>query len=108
MGFADNIAQGRNPNYTRPNYGDGHRQSFHHSRVALGATGHWIHLASVTAPLVIGEVIKDPEKRWRAMRLVAVVAAVASEAVWTHRLSKDRRKDEEAREALHACAERSL
>ncbi len=108
MSFAENIAQGRNQNYPRANFGDGHRQSFHHSRVALGATGHWIHLASVTAPLVIGEIVKDPEKRWRALRPASVAAALASEAVWTHRLTKDRRKDEEAREALKSCAERSL
>jgi len=39
------------------------------SRTSLGAAGHWIHLAAVAAPLIIGEVIKDPDKRWRALRL---------------------------------------
>src|SRR5580700_7946503 len=74
----------------------GNRQSFRHPRTSLGAAGHWIHLVAVAAPLVIGEVIKDPDKRWRALRLASVCAALASEAVWTHRLSKDRQKDEES------------
>jgi hypothetical protein len=108
MSFAENIARGRTSNYPRDNYAGAHRQAFHHSRTSLGATGHWIHLASVTAPLVIGELVKDPEKRWRWMRIASVAAALASEALWTHKLAKDRRKDEEAREALHACAERSI
>jgi hypothetical protein len=79
------------------------RQQFHHPRTSLGAAGHWIHLAAVTAPLVIGEVIKDPDKRWRALRIVSVGAALASEALWTHRLSKERQKDEESHAALEAC-----
>jgi hypothetical protein len=82
------------------------RQQFRHPRTSLGAAGHWIHLAAVAAPLVIGEVIKDPDKRWRALRLASVGAALASEAVWTHRLSKDRKKDEESHAALDACHDR--
>jgi len=81
------------------------RQPIYHPRTSLGAAGHWIHLGAVTAPLVIGELITDPDKRWRALRLVSVVAAVASEAVWTHRIAKERQKDEEARTALRSCKE---
>lgn len=81
------------------------RQPFHHPRTSLGVAGHWIHLAAVAAPLVIGEVVKDPEQRWRALRLASVGAALASEAVWTHRLMKERQKDEEARAALKECSE---
>jgi hypothetical protein len=97
-----------NPPEARATYPDAPhtRQQFHHPRTSLGAAGHWIHLAAVTAPLVIGEVIKDPDKRWRALRLVSVGAALASEAVWTHRLSKDRKRDEESHAALDACHER--
>jgi hypothetical protein len=83
-----------------------HRQQFHHPRTSLGAAGHWIHLAAVAAPLVIGEVIKDPDKRWRALRLASVAAALASEAVWTHRLSKDRQRDEDSHAALDECRDR--
>jgi hypothetical protein len=82
------------------------RQPFHHPRTSLGAAGHWIHLGAIAAPLVIGEVIKDPDKRWRALRLASVGAALASEAVWTHRLSKERQKDEESHAALEACNDR--
>jgi hypothetical protein len=83
-----------------------YRQSFHHPRTSLGAAGHWIHLLSVAAPLVIAEVIKDPDKKWRAMRLASVGAALASEALWTHRLSKERQKDEESHAALESCHDR--
>jgi hypothetical protein len=82
------------------------RQPFHHPRTSLGAAGHWIHLAAIAAPLVIGEVIKDPDARWRALRLASVGAALASEAVWTHRLSKERQKDEESHAALESCHDR--
>jgi hypothetical protein len=89
--------------YAEPPYP---KQQFRHARTSLGAAGHWIHLAAVAAPLVIGEVIKDPDKRWRALRLASVGAALASEAVWTYRLSKDRQKDEDSHAALEACRDR--
>ena len=82
------------------------RQSFRHSRTSLGAAGHWIHLIGVLAPLVIGEMITDPNARWRALRLSAVGTAVLSEAVWTHRLMKEREKDEDSRAALKSCSDR--
>ncbi len=63
------------------------RKPFHHPHTSLGASGHWIHLLSIAAPLVIGEVVKDPEPRWRALLLPSGGAAIASEAVWTYRLS---------------------
>jgi hypothetical protein len=97
-----NRYQTRTPYPAAPN----NRQAFHHPRTSLGAAGHWIHLATVAAPLVIAEVIKDPDKKWRALRLVSVGGAIASEAIWTHRLSKDRQKDEEAHAALESCKER--
>jgi hypothetical protein len=82
------------------------RQPFHHPRTSLGTAGHWIHLLSVAAPLVIGEVIKDSDKRWRALRGVSVGAALLSEGVWTYRLAQERKKDEEAHAALKECSER--
>ena len=93
------------PRVTYPTAGQG-RQPIYRPHTYLGAAGHWIHLAGVAAPLVIAEVIKDPNARWRALRLASVGAAIASEAVWTHRLIKEREKDEEARAALKSCAER--
>ena len=76
---------------------DGNRQSFQHSRASLGVAGHWVHLLAVLSPLVIGEVVKDPEKKWRAIRMASVGTAIASEALWTHRLLQ-RREEEEGRE----------
>jgi hypothetical protein len=79
------------------------RQPFHKSHTSLGAAGHLLHLGMVAAPLIIGEAIHDCEKRWRAMRMVPVLGAIASEVLWTAKLSHDRKKEEEARAALQEC-----
>ena len=79
------------------------KQAFHHSHTSLGAAGHLLHMGMVAAPLIIGELIMDTEKKWRAMRLVPVIGAIASEGIWTYRLAQDRRRDEEARAALRDC-----
>lgn len=81
------------------------RQQFRHAHTSLGATGHLLHIGMVAAPLVIGEVIHDPEKRWRAMRIVPVLGALASEALWTMKISHDRQREEESRAALESCRE---
>ena len=108
MSFVETAQRSRSQQYGRSDTGGTpHRgPAFHHPRTSLGATGHWIHIAAVAAPLVIGELVQDAQKRWRYLRLASVAAAIASEAVWTHRLSKDRQKDEDAREALAACHDR--
>lgn len=82
------------------------RRSIHKPNTSLGATGHWIHLLTVAAPLVIAEVIKDPDKKWRALRLASVGGALLSEAAWTLKISHDRHKAEEARAALEECQDR--
>jgi len=76
------------------------RQQFRKPRTSLGVAGHWIHLLAVLSPLVIGEVIKDPEKKWRAIRLASVGMALASEALYTQRVMKQR---EEADERSQEC-----
>jgi len=101
----DQLTLGYPPRVTYPNAGHAHPPMYR-PHTYLGAAGHWIHLASVAAPLVIAEIIKDPNARWRALRLVSVGAAIASEAVWTHRLIKEREMDEEARAALKSCSNR--
>jgi hypothetical protein len=85
--------------YNPPGYSQ--RQAFHHPRTSLGATGHWIHMATVAAPLIIPELTKDPEKRWRYLRLTSVGAAIASEIAWTAKLSQERKKDEACVAASH-------
>ena len=84
-------------------YAHAARRSISRPHTSMGAAGHWIHLLSVAAPLVIAEVIKDPDKKWRALRLASVGGALLSEAVWTLRLSHDRRREEESRAALEDC-----
>jgi formyltetrahydrofolate hydrolase len=89
------------PNY-HPSYlgAQPARQAYHHPRTSLGATGHWVKTVGILSPLVIGELVKDPEKRWRYVRLATVATALLSEALWTHRI---RKKREEAREHELAC-----
>ena len=82
------------------------RQSFHHSHTSLGAAGHLLHMGMVAAPLVIGEVVHDSDKRWRAMRIVPVIGALASEALWTLKISRDRKREEADHAALESCHER--
>jgi hypothetical protein len=73
------------------------RQVFHHPRTALGATAHWVREAGILAPLVIGEVVKDADRRWRYIRMASVATALLSEALWTSRIHRER-KEREARE----------
>ncbi len=84
------------------------KQAFHHSRTSLGAAGHLLHMGMVAAPLIIGELIVDTDKKWRAMRLVPVIGAIASEGIWTYRLAQDRRRDEEAHAALRDCEQNCM
>jgi hypothetical protein len=61
----------------------------------MGAAGHWIKTAGILAPLVIGEFVKDPDKRWRYIRMASVATALVSEAMWTNRIRKERQECEE-------------
>jgi len=49
------------------------------------------------APLAVGELVKDPDKRWRWIRICSLVGAGASEILWAVR--EHRRREE--REAQH-------
>lgn len=93
--------QPRTPRHDAPSS----RQAFHHPRTSIGAAGHLLHMGMVAAPLVIGEVFHDPDQRWRAMRMVPVLGAIASEILWTVKISSDRKREQEDHEALHRCAE---
>ena len=83
-----------------------HRQAFHHARTSLGAAGHLLHMGMVAAPLVIGELIHDSEKRWRAMRIVPIAGALASELLWTLKIAHDRKREREDHAELDAYYER--
>src|SRR6266446_6594516 len=69
--------------------------AFHNAHASLGVAGHWAGLAGTMAPIVIGEFITDPTKRWRAVRLAVVgtATAVAHEAL--HAISELRRRKEQ-------------
>ncbi len=66
------------------------RQAFYRPRTSMGATGHWLKTAGILAPLLIGEFVRDPEQRWRWIRIAAVVTALGSEAMWTSKIHKER------------------
>jgi hypothetical protein len=74
------------------------RQQFHRAHTSLGAAGHWLKTAGILAPLVIGELVKDSEKRWRYIRLASVTTALVSEAMWTAKIQRERNECREERE----------
>jgi hypothetical protein len=60
-----------------------------------GEIGHWLRTAGILSPLVIGEVVKDPEKKWRFIRVTSVAVALISEGLHVHRLNRERRERQE-------------
>jgi len=86
-------SQSRPPSQTR----QFPRQAFHKPRTSLGATGHWIKTLGILSPLVIGEFIKDPEQKWRAIRISSVATALLSEALWTHKINKEKEDAQQRR-----------
>lgn len=77
-----------------------HNQAFHKSHTSMGAVGHWIRTAGILAPLIIGEFIKDPDKKWRAVRIASVATALVSEGLYTNKVKNDR---DRARERELEC-----
>jgi hypothetical protein len=93
----------RTPNYHPGSPGaPSARQAYHHPRTSLGATGHWVKTVGILSPLVIGELVRDPEKRWRYVRLATVATALLSEALWTHRIRKEREEARDNERESHA------
>lgn len=81
------------------------RNGFHHAQSSLGSlgiVGHWVGLAGTLAPIVIGELVDDPAKRWKIIRLASVGTSVAYEAV--HTMNELARRREQAAK-LAACKE---
>ena len=56
--------------------------------------GHWVRTAGILSPLIIGEVVKDPEKKWRFIRITSVAVALISEGLHAHRIQRERRERE--------------
>ena len=67
---------------TRPMY---------HAHSALGVIGHIVKTAGVLAPLIIGEFIKDAEKRWRWTRISSVATALLWQGLYANTLHQERR-----------------
>jgi hypothetical protein len=52
------------------------------------------------APLLIGEFVKDADRKWRYIRVTSVAAAILSEGLHSHKAHTERERD---KEALEAC-----
>lgn len=62
------------------------------NRPHTSGAGHWLRTAGVLAPLVIGEVVKDPDQRWRFIRISSVALALISEGLYAHKVQQEREK----------------
>lgn len=86
--------------YTPDSYAQ--KKAFRHASNTLGFAGfagHMLRTGGILAPHIIGEFVKDPDKKWKAIRLSAVATAVFSEALYAYHQSRknaERREDHEA------------
>jgi len=78
-----------------------HRRNPRRHAAVEGEIGHWVRTAGILAPLIISEFVKDPDRRWRFIRIASVSAAILSEGFHSHKTYREREHD---REALDACA----
>ena len=74
-----------------------HGQAFHKPRTALSATGHWLKTVGVLSPLIIGEFVKDPDRRWRYTRIAVIATAALTQGLYAQRLHKERKERKEER-----------
>ena len=75
-----------------PDYPRHHRPS---------AVGHWTRTIGALVPLVVGEVVKEPDKRWRFIRIASVALAVINEASYAYQVQKERDERERERREHH-------
>ena len=95
--------------YTPDSYAQ--KAAFRHASNSLGfagVAGHMVRTGAILAPLVIGEFVKDPDKKWKAIRLTAVAAAVISEAMYAAHHQKNKHLREEAYQSHVRDLERDL
>jgi hypothetical protein len=71
------------------------KQPFKNPRTSHCASGRWIRLLGALAPLIIGELVRDADKRWKYIRIVSVAMAVASEVTWANRVKRERIEERE-------------
>lgn len=78
------------------------RQSFQRPHTSFGGakhfdgTRHYIYMAGALAPLLIGELVPDPAKRWRWVRISSIATTLAYEALYTVR-ERQRHSEQEAK-----------
>jgi len=77
-----------------------HRRTRRREPAVEGEIGQWVRRAGILAPLIIGEFVKDPDRKWRFIRITSVAAAILSEGLHSHKAYRDKERD---REALEAC-----
>jgi hypothetical protein len=77
----------REPHYPRPVY---HRYP--------SPVGHWTRTLGALAPLVISELVPEPSRQIRFIRIASVALAAISELSYAHQLQKERERREEERE----------
>jgi hypothetical protein len=73
------------------------RQPFHNANSSLGVVAHVIKTAGILAPLIIGEVVKDADARWRYIRIASVATALLSEGLYTSRIQQERKSRDQQR-----------
>jgi hypothetical protein len=54
-------------------------------------------MAGILSPLVIGELVKDPDQRWRWIRIASVATVLLSEGLWAHRVRQRQTEREHCR-----------
>lgn len=70
------------------------RQAFNHPHTSLGVAGHIVHMAGVFVPVLVGELIADPLKYKKAVRLASIGTALAYEVLYTvHEAKRRERQD---------------
>jgi hypothetical protein len=69
------------------------RQEFHNSNSSIGAITHLVKMAGILSPLVIGELVKDADKRWRYIRIASVLTAGLTETLWATRVRRSREEE---------------
>ena len=76
------------------------RQPYYKPHTSIGATSHWIRTAGLLAPLIIGELVEDPNKRWRWIRVASIATALLSEGMYTHKIKQEREERAEHYQAM--------
>jgi hypothetical protein len=81
--------------YTPDSYAE--KKAYRHASTSLGfagIAGHMLRTGGILAPLIISEFVKDPEKKWKAIRLSAIAAAILSEALYAQHYAKGKQTSE--------------